>query len=55
MTSQVATVLDAEGDLRWRQWQARGAASDRRSARRMRTVMLLIAAVLIAWLTVLLA
>ena len=55
MTSQVATVLDPEGDLRWEQWQARGAASDRRTARTMRTVMLLIAALVIVWLTVLLA
>jgi hypothetical protein len=55
MTSQVATVLDVEGDLRWREWQARGAEGDRRTARRMRTVVLLIAAVLVMWLTVLLA
>ena len=55
MTSQVATVLDPEGEFRWREWQARGAEGDRRTARRMRTVMLLIAAVLITWLTILLA
>ena len=54
MTSSVATVLDADGELRWREWQARGAKSDRRTARRMWTVMLLIAAVLVIWLTVLL-
>jgi hypothetical protein len=54
MTSSVATVLDAEGELRWREWQARGAESDRRTTRRMWTVMLLIAAVLITSLTVLL-
>ncbi len=55
MTSQVATVLDPKGELRWREWQARGAEGDRRTATRMRAVMLLIAAVLIVWLTVLLA
>ena len=55
MTSQVATVLDAEGELRWREWQTRGAESARRTARKMRTAMLLIAAVLVIWFTVLLA
>ena len=54
MTSSVATVLDADGELRWREWQARGAKSDRRTARTMWAVMLLIAAVLVLWLTVLL-
>jgi hypothetical protein len=55
MTSSIATVLDADGELRWRAWQARGAESDRRTARKMWTVMLLIAAVLVMWLTVLLS
>jgi hypothetical protein len=55
MTSQVVTVPDPEGDLRWREWQARGAAGERRTARRMRTIMLLTAAFLAIWLTVLLA
>jgi hypothetical protein len=55
MTTQVSTVLDPEGDLRWGQWQARGAASDLRTAKKMRTVMLVIAALLVVWLTVLLA
>ena len=53
MTGHVATVVDV--DLQWQQWQARGAASDRVTARRMRTVMLLIAAVLIVWGTLLFA
>jgi hypothetical protein len=49
MTIQTAVMPDVEADIRWRDWQARGAASDRRTAARMRKVMLLIVAALIAW------
>jgi hypothetical protein len=49
MTIQTAVISDVEAELRWRDWQARGAASDRRTAARMRTVMLLIVVALIAW------
>jgi hypothetical protein len=49
MTSQTAVMPDVEADIRWRDWQARGAATDRRTAARMRKVMLLIVAALIAW------
>ena len=49
MTIQSAVISDVEADIRWRDWQARGAASDRRTAARMRKVMLLIVAALIAW------
>jgi hypothetical protein len=49
MTIQSAVIPDVEADIRWRDWQARGAASDRRTAARMRKVMLLIVAALIAW------
>ena len=49
MTTQTAVIPDVEADIRWRDWQARGAASDRRTAARMRKVMLLIVAALIAW------
>jgi hypothetical protein len=49
MTIQTAVISDVEADIRWSEWQARGAASDRRTAARIRTVMLLIGAVLIAW------
>jgi hypothetical protein len=52
MTTQTAVIPDVEADIRWRDWQARGAASDRRTTARMRTVMLLIVAALIAWLFV---
>ena len=52
MTIQAAVVPDVEADARWREWQARGAASDRRTAARMRTVMLLVAAALVVWFAV---
>lgn len=52
MTVQTAVVPDVDADIRWRDWQARGAARDRRTAARMRKVMLLIAAALIAWFVV---
>jgi len=43
MTTQVAIVPDAEAELRWRNWEARGVEGDRRTAKRMRVLMLLIA------------
>jgi hypothetical protein len=49
MTTQTAVIPDVEADIRWRDWQARGAVSDRRTTARMRKVMLLIVAALIAW------
>jgi hypothetical protein len=52
MTTQVAIVPDAEAEIRWRNWQARGAEEDRRTAKRMRGLMLLIAAVLVVWFVV---
>ena len=52
MTIHTAVMSDVEGDVRWREWQARGAASDRRTAARMRSVMLLIIAALIVWFVV---
>jgi hypothetical protein len=52
MTNHTAVMPDVEADIRWRDWQARGAASDRRTAARMRTVMLLIVTVLIVWFAV---
>jgi hypothetical protein len=55
MTIKVAMVPDFEADVQWREWQARGAESDRRTATRMRTLMLLIAAALATWLSVVLA
>lgn len=44
-----AVIPDREADLRWRNWQARGAAHDRRTAVRMRYLMVVIVAALIVW------
>jgi hypothetical protein len=52
MTIQRAIIPDVAADNRWRGWQARGTASDRRTAARMRVVMLLIMAALIAWFVI---
>lgn len=52
MTIQAAVIPEVDADSRWRDWQARGAASDRRTAARMRKVMLLIVTALIGWLVV---
>jgi hypothetical protein len=41
-----------EAEIRWRDWQARGAASDRRTATRMRNVMMFVAAALIVWFVI---
>jgi hypothetical protein len=53
MTGPAATIPTPEADLRWRQWQARGAADDRRTARRMGTAMVLMAIGFVIWLLVL--
>ena len=47
MTTQTAVIPDVEADIRWRNWLARGAASDRQTAARMRKVVLLVVAALI--------
>jgi hypothetical protein len=52
MTTQTAVIPEVAADIRWRDWQARGTASDRRTAARMRMVMLLIIAALIAWFVI---
>ena len=52
MTTHTAVIPDVEADIRWRDWQARGAAGDRVTAARMRTVMLLVVAALIVWFVV---
>jgi hypothetical protein len=38
MTAVLVKPLDPDADIRWRDWQARGAAADRHSARILRTV-----------------
>jgi hypothetical protein len=52
MTNQTAVIPVGEAEIRWRNWQARGAASDRRTATRMRRLMLLIVAALVVWFLV---
>ena len=52
MTTHTAAITDVEADIRWRDWQARGAASDGRTAARMRKVMLLLVVALIVWFVV---
>jgi hypothetical protein len=49
MTSLVTIISDTEAEIRWRDWQARGVERDRRTAKRMRRLMLLIGAVLALW------
>lgn len=52
MTSHPVVSPVVEADIRWREWQARGAANDRRTAARMRAAMPLIVVALIAWFVV---
>jgi len=52
MTDQAAILDDPEAELRWRNWMVRGAEGDRRTARRMRGLMILIVAILIVWFAV---
>jgi hypothetical protein len=52
MTDRAAIVADPEAEVRWRNWQVREAEGDRRTARRMRGLMILIAAVFIVWFVV---
>ncbi len=46
MTGHVDTLPETDADLRWREWQARGVASDVRTAARMRRVLLISGAAL---------
>jgi hypothetical protein len=55
MTARLAAVLESEADVRWREWQARGAASDRRTAARALRSMLIVAAALVTWFAVVIA
>ena len=53
MTDHTALVIpDVQADIRWRDWQTRGAANDRRTAARMRYMMLIIVAALVVWFVV---
>lgn len=44
--------MDPDADARWLAWQARGAASDRRTAFRMKVLLLLVVAALVVWVLV---
>lgn len=50
MTDRIPAASDASAERRWRAWQARGVETDRRTAARMGTLTVLVAAGLIAWL-----
>lgn len=52
MTDLVGPAADSEADIRWRNWQARGAEGDRRTATRIRRLMLVIATAFAIWLFV---
>ncbi len=47
MTNLAVTLTPSDADIRWRTWQARGAEGDRRTAARMRKLMLFIVAALV--------
>ena len=52
MTDQAAIVANPEAERRWRNWQARGTEGDRRTANRMRGLVILIAAAFLVWFVV---
>jgi hypothetical protein len=53
MTNHTAAAIpDLKAAIRWRDWQARGVANDRRTAARMRYVTLIIVAALIVWFVI---
>ena len=49
MTDLAAVVTDVEAGTRWRDWQARGASSDRRTGTRMRILLLVVSVLLAVW------
>jgi hypothetical protein len=55
MTVRLGTIPEGEAGVRWRAWQVRGAAQDRRTAARMRVVVLLMVTAFVIWVSVLLA
>lgn len=52
MTTNTALAPDVEADIRWRDWQARGAEGDRRRAATMGRLTVLISIGLAIWLLV---
>ena len=49
MSSHVETAVETDADVRWREWQARGVASDLRTSATMRRFLLGGAAALTVW------
>jgi hypothetical protein len=49
MTYHTSVLPDGHAETRWREWLARGTASDRQTALRMRQLMLVLVAALVAW------
>lgn len=49
MSTNFAVAPDTDAAARWRKWQARGAEEDRRMTKRMRGLMLLVAAGFVVW------
>jgi hypothetical protein len=50
MTNHIAITADADADIRWRAWQARGAEGDRRSAATMGGLTVLVSIGVAFWL-----
>jgi hypothetical protein len=53
MTELAATAADAEAQLRWRNWEARGAEGDRRRGKTILALMILVAAAFLVWVALL--
>jgi hypothetical protein len=51
-TPAAGAILDADTDRRWHEWRERGAAADRRTAARMRVLMLIVVVALVLWFAV---
>ena len=49
MTLPIAAAVDSAAEARWLAWQARGAASDRRSGRIMGRVFAIVVALVVGW------
>jgi hypothetical protein len=45
----IAADADAEAQLRWRNWEARGTENDRRRGKTIRALMILLAAAFLLW------
>jgi hypothetical protein len=52
MTNHIALTADADANVRWREWQARGAEADRRRAATMSGLTVLVSVGLTFWLFV---